>query len=42
MTSLDCSHDVILLFVFKIEYTKKSYSDYIGVGIQVEKARGNP
>ena len=45
MTSLDCSPDVILLFVL-IKYTKMSYFvpvDYIGVvGIQVEKPRGNP
>ena len=47
MTSLDCSPDVILLFVLSIiKYTKTSYFvpiDYIVVvGIQDEKPRGNP
>ena len=45
MTSLDCSNDINLLFVF-IKYAKTSYFvplDQIGVvGIQVEKPRGNP
>ena len=45
MTSLDCSADVILLFVL-IKYAKTSCFvplDYISVvGIQVEKPRGNP
>ena len=45
MTSLDCSPDVILLFVL-IQYAKMSYFvplDYIAVvGIQVEKPRGDP
>ena len=44
MTSLDCSPDVILLFVL-MKYTKMSYFVplvYIDfVGIQVEKPRGN-
>ena len=45
MTSLDCSSDVILLFVL-IKYAKMFYFVplvYIDVvGIQVEKPRGNP
>ena len=45
MTSLDCSPDVILLFVL-MKYAKMSYfvpHGYIAVvGIQVEKPRGNP
>ena len=45
MTSLDCSPDVILLFVL-MKYAKMSYFVplvYIDfVGIQVEKSRGNP
>ena len=45
MTSLDCSHDVILLLVL-IKYAILSYFvplDYIAVvSIQVEKPRGNP
>ena len=45
MTSLDCSPDVILLFVL-IKYAKMSYFVplyYIAVvGIQVGKPRGNP
>ena len=45
MTSLDCSSDVILLFVLKT-YAKMFYFVPLGniavVGIQVEKPRGNP
>ena len=45
MTSLDCSPDVILLFVL-MKYAKMSYFVPLGyiavVGIQVEKPRGNP
>ena len=45
MTSIDCSPDVILLFVLR-KYAKMSYFVplyYIAVvGIQVEKPRGNP
>ena len=45
MTSLDCSSDVILLFVLKT-YAKMCYFVSLGniavVGIQVEKPRGNP
>ena len=44
MTSLDCSPDVILLFVL-MKYAKMSFFPlgYITVvGIQVEKPRGNP
>ena len=45
LTSLDCSRDVILLFVL-IRYAKMSHFVYLGyiafVGIQVEKPRGNP
>ena len=45
MTSLDCSPDVILLFVL-MKYAKISYFVPLGyiavVGIQVEKPRGNP
>ena len=40
MTSLDCSHDIILLFVL-IKYAKTCYFVRV-VGIQVEKPRGNP
>ena len=44
MTSLDCSPDVILLFVL-MKYAKMSYFVPLGyiavVGIQVEKPRGN-
>ena len=45
MTSIDCSPDVILLFVLR-KYAKMSYFVPLGniavVGIQVEKPRGNP
>ena len=44
MTSLDCSPDVILLFVL-MKYAKMSFFPlgYIAVvSIQVEKPRGNP
>ena len=45
MTSLDCSPDVILLFVL-MKYAKMSYFVPLGyiavVGIQVEKPWGNP
>ena len=44
MTSLDCSPDVILLFVL-IKYTKMFYFVPLGyiavIGIQVEKPQGN-
>ena len=40
MTSLDCSPDVILLFVF-IKYAKMPYCVPLGF-IQLEKPRGNP
>ena len=40
MTSLDCSPDVILLFVL-MKYAKMSFNIAV-VGIQVEKPRGNP
>ena len=45
MTSIDCSPDVILLFVLR-KYAKMSYFVPLGyiafVGIQVEKPGGNP
>ena len=45
MMSLDCSSDIILLFVL-IKYAKMFYFVPLGyiavIGIQVEKPRGNP